>query len=99
MGILTIDAIKQQSVSCCHEDECKTGGGNSCLPLVVHAGRQFGTPLARGKDCHSNVKLLRNFRVSLITKNNITDALTYLTINIRLSKCIRYEHGTSSIAK
>jgi hypothetical protein len=54
MGILTIDAIKQQSVSCCHEDECKTGGGNSCLPLVVHAGRQFGTPIARGKDCHSN---------------------------------------------
>jgi hypothetical protein len=24
------------------------------LPLVVHAGRQFGTPIARGKDCHSN---------------------------------------------
>jgi hypothetical protein len=52
----------------------------------------------KGKKGH-NVRLLGNFRMSLITENNIIDALAYLTVHIRLSTCIRFEHGTSSNAK
>jgi hypothetical protein len=47
----------------------------------------------------SNVGLLGNFRVSLIIENNITDALAYLIIHIRLTICIRSEHEISSNAR
>jgi hypothetical protein len=68
------------------------------FPIIRRFG-YFNVYYIWTKISEQTVGLLGNFRVKLITENNMTDAQAYLTTHIRLSTCIRSEHGTSSSAR